>query len=243
MQYNQKKIIVALLVVIVGFVLAVGDSYWFNTEDRVWLSIGCSLIASAMVILLDTFLVDAKIDRSIDRWGLDKIYDTRADKNKDSDPKLNLLKYRLDGIAFGLKSFRTGHRGEVEDALKRGVIIRILTMNPDSKFVNQREKEEKEQQGQIKNTINQLVTWANELNEKGYTGKIYIKGYDCMTLDFYWRMDGEIYIGPYWYGYPSQQTITYKFNEGEKGFEVYSKYFHDLWNDKSLTKFLTKELE
>lgn len=243
MQYNRMKIIVALLVILSGFLLAVGDSYWFQTGDRVWLSIGCSLIASAMVILLNTFLVDAKVDRSIDKWGLEKVYDTRAEKNKDSDPKLNLLKYRLDGIAFGLKTFRTGHRRDVEDALRRGVTVRLLTMNPNSKFVSQREKEENEPSGQIKNAIKQLVEWANTLNEKSYSGKIYVKGYDCMTLDFYWRMDGEIYIGPYWYGYPSQQTITYKFKEGGKGFEVYSKYFNDLWSDKSLTKLLTKESE
>ena len=197
MQYNKMKIIVALLVILAGVLLAVGDSYWFKTEDRVCISIGCSLIASSMVILLNTFLVDAKIDRSIDKWGLEKIYDTRTDKNKDSYPKLNSIKYRLDGIAFGLKTFRTGHHDEIEAALQRGVMIRLITMNPKSQFVNQREKEEKEQSGQIRNTINQLVEWANDLNAKGYSGKIYVKGYDCMTLHFYWRMDGEIYMGPY----------------------------------------------
>ena len=243
MQYNKMKVIVALLVVLLGLILAVGDSYWFKTEDRLWLSIGCSLIASSMVIFLNTFLVDAKVDNSINKWGLEKIYDTRADKNKDSDPKLKTLKYRLDGIAFGLKTFRTGHRDEIEDALRRGVMIRFITMEPNSKFIVQREKEEKEQIGQIKNTIKQLIDWANELNAKNYEGKIYIKGYSCMTLDFYWRMDGEIYMGPYWYGRSSQQTITYKFKEGAKGFEVYSKYFNDLWNDKELMINLTDECE
>ena len=187
MKYNDKKIIVALLVIIAGVISAVGDSYWVQTNDRVLLSIGCSLIASSMVILLNTFLVDAKVDKSIDKWRLEKIYDTRADKNKDSDPKLNRLKYKLDGIAFGLKTFRTGHTDEIEAALKRGVMVRLITMNPASKFVGQREKEEKEQSGQIRNTIQQLVEWANKLNAEGHAGKIYVKGYSCMTLDFYWH--------------------------------------------------------
>ena len=61
-----------------------------------------------------------------------------------------------------------------------------------------------------------------------------------MTLDFYWRVDDELYIGPYWYGISSQQTITYKFSEGGKGFNQYTSYFDDLWNDNELTKVLTK---
>lgn len=52
-----------------------------------------------------------------------------------------------------------------------------------------------------------------------------------MTLDFYWRIDDQIYIGPYWLGTESQQTITYKFIKGGRGFEVYSDYFEELWNN------------
>ena len=52
-----------------------------------------------------------------------------------------------------------------------------------------------------------------------------------MTLDFYWRMDDDLYIGPYWQGYSSQQTITYKFDKGGEGFRVYTDYFEKLWDN------------
>ena len=181
------------------------------------------------VALLNILLIDAKINNELAFWGVDKIYSTRADKNKDSDPKLSSLKYQLDGIAFGLKSFRSSHSDDIENALRRGVNIRLITMNPKSKFVAQRESEENESQGQIVNTILQLVDWANNLNSKGYKGKIAVKGYNCMTLDFYWRMDGEIFFGPYWLGRSSQQTITYRVKEGGKAFDAYAKYFEELW--------------
>ena len=61
-----------------------------------------------------------------------------------------------------------------------------------------------------------------------------------MTLDFYWRIDNELYIGPYWYGISSQQTITYKFCEGGIGFKQYSNYFEELWNNNELTENLTQ---
>ena len=61
-----------------------------------------------------------------------------------------------------------------------------------------------------------------------------------MTLDFYWRMDNELYIGPYWYGWDSQQTVTYKFINGGRGFDLYTQYFDALWNDEKLMRKLTK---
>lgn len=237
-----KKLVIALLVLLLGFSLAVGDTYWFVTENRVWLSIGCSLIASASVILLNVLLLERRNEKDTDKWGMVKIYATRAEKNKDSDPMLGNMKYKLDGIAFGLKTFRTGQSEKVEAALSRGVQIRLITMQPESPFVRQREIEEKEQEGQIKNTIQQLISWADSLNAKGYKGKIQIKGYSCMTLDFYWRMDDIIYMGPYWYGYSSQQTVTYRFDEGGIGFSIYEKYFEKLWNDNELMKLLTKKV-
>ena len=61
-----------------------------------------------------------------------------------------------------------------------------------------------------------------------------------MTLDYYWRVDNELYVGPYWYGYKSSDTITYKFISGGRGFQHYSEYFDKLWDDEHLCRVLTK---
>ena len=98
-------------------------------------------------------------------------------------------------------------------------------------------------EGSIKQTIIQMVAWADRLNQQKRKGKIEIKGYNSMTLDFYWRVDNTICIGPYWYGTDSQQTITYKFRDDEKnglGYKQYEEYFEKLWNDADLTRELTK---
>ena len=126
--------------------------------------------------------------------------------------------------------------------LNKGVNVRILTMDPDCEnvFLKQREKEEGNQEGDILNSINQLVEWANKLNKKSRKGTIKIKGYRCMTLDFYWRVDDEIYIGPYWYKFSSQNTITYKFVSGKQGFDMYADYFEQLWDDEENNKVLTR---
>lgn len=239
-KYNLKSIIAGLIVLLVGITLIIADLLWWKTERAIWFNIGCSLFASAVVILFTAFFVERIQYNPLDEWKMEKIYNTRAEKNADSDPELDKAKYQIDAVAFGLKSFRSKQTKKVETCLRNGVNIRILTMAPDSEFILAREKEEKEQEGQIKNTIEQLVAWANSLNNRNYMGKIVVKGYSCMTLDFYWRVDDELYIGPYWYGISSQQTITYKFSEGGKGFTQYTSYFDDLWNDNELTKVLTK---
>lgn len=241
-KYNLKSIITGLLIIIVGIVSVLIDIFILKTPQNIWISIGCSLLASGIVILAQVFLAEGKKENPIEAWGLEKIYETRAEKNQESDSELEKAKVQVDAIAFGLKSFRAKHTKKVEKILKRGVDIRILTMNPDEDnlFLRQREIEEEETEGQIKNSIKQLVDWSNKLNSRNYAGKIEIKGYKCMTLDFYWRVDNEIYIGPYWYHFGSQQTITYKFRKGKKGFDIYSEYFEGLWNDNDNTVKLTK---
>lgn len=231
--YNDKKIIVSLVISIAGLLMVIFGNVTIA-------NIGSSLLASSLVILLNVWLVDVKISRPIDNWGIEKIYSTRSEKNADSDPKLEKAQYQLDGVAFGLKSFRSNHTDKIDNCLQRGVNIRLLVMDPDSPYADKRDEEEGDLPGHLRNSINQLVEWADNLNNKNYRGKIVVKGYSSMTLDFYWRVDGEVYIGPYWYGIPSQQTITYKFTDNGKGFSVYTNYFEKLWNDSKLTKELTK---
>lgn len=239
-KYNTKAIIVALLVLLVGGLLAVADVYWIKTFSNVWISIGCSLIASALVILLNTFLVDVVSINPLDEWKIKNITSTRAEINNDCEIELDNTKHQVDVIAFGLSSFRSKHNEEqMLRYLRKGVNFRILTMNPSSTFLLQREKEENDKN--IKNSIETMIAWADKLNQKSSKGKIIVKGYAAMTLDFYWRADGILYVGPYWYGKGSQQTITYKYLRGGKGFKLYSEYFEELWENTMLTEFLTKE--
>ena len=60
-----------------------------------------------------------------------------------------------------------------------------------------------------------------------------------MTLDFYWRVDDKIFIGPYWHGYKSSDTITYEFSSKGMAFQQYSEYFERLWSNSEITRPLT----
>lgn len=233
MKVNKNAIIVALILCIVGLVLI------FKMQSPTWIGVGGSLLASSLVILLNVFLVERVPEDPLKDWGIAKVYETRAEKNADSDPHLDKARHCVDGIAFGLSSFRGKNAERVRACLNRGVSFRFLVMDPDSPFVHAREEEEGAQHGHIEKTIRDLVHWADELNAQKFKGRIEIRGYQCMTLDFYWRIDDEIYMGPYWYGRPSQVTITYKLKRSGRCFATYSEYFDKLWYDPSMRK-LTK---
>lgn len=238
-EYNWKSLFLALSIIIFGIILCALSSYTPLPWNNLLNSIGCSLIASGIVITVHDFFTERKTVSSLDDWKIEKIYSTRAEKNAESDPELTKVKYCIDVIAFGLSSFRSKHTSKIETCLRKGVNIRILTMNPTSPYVNVRDTEEKKQEGTTRYSIEQLIKWANDLNRKDFKGKIIVKGYSTMTLNFYWRVDDVLYIGPYWYGVDSQQTITYKFSDGGKGFQQYTDYFENLWNDSVLTDTLT----
>lgn len=237
---NWKSIGISLLVIIIGGILVLLDIFWIKTITNVWISIGCSLIASGLVILLTALLIERRKYDPLDDWKIQKIYSTRAERNSEADPNIDRAKYCIDGIAFGLSSFRPMYGGKIEHCLRKGINIRLLAMDPNGKYITDREIEERSVEGSIKKTIDDLVMWANGLNAKKYKGQIVVKGYKCMTLDYYWRVDDEMYIGPYWYGYKSSDTITYKFLSGGKGFQHYSDYFESLWNNAEVTIPLTR---
>lgn len=174
-------------------------------------------------------------------WKIEKIFKTRAEKNAESDPKLEGHNVKiLDGIAFGLSSFRSNRENDILQCLQNGMHMRLLAMNPQSEFVKQREFEEGVLPGSISDSIVKLVEWVNDLNKQSTNGKIEIKYYNTMTLDFYWRIDDDLYTGPYMYGIVSQQTITFKYVNGGKGFDMYTHYFDNLWDNKELCQYPTE---
>lgn len=230
---NPYAIIVSLALVVLGILLILADLFWIFSASNVFVNIGCSLIASGLVLFFTAVLIDYRKEYIVwSEWKLERIFRTRAEKNTESDPKLEKHNIKqLDGIAFGLKAFRSNRERDVLSCMQRGMNVRLLVMDPTSKFVTQREREESSTEGSISKSIMDLINWADKLNNQSAKGKIKIRFYDSMTLDFYWRMDDEIYIGPYLLNVESQQTITYKYVKGGKGFDLYSQYFESLWND------------
>jgi len=170
-------------------------------------------------------------------WGVNSISDKRGVMNELIDAQLDKTRNKYDIIAFGLKSLREGYNKGVENCLKRGTHMRIITVNPNSPRLNIRDKEEKKAPGSTKLSIIQLSHWVDELNKK-YPGQVQIRYSDTIPTEYYCREDNYIYVGPYQYGKESQQMITMEYRNPGKAFDYYDAYFQSLWED---TEYCSKE--
>ncbi|MCX7109629.1 MAG: hypothetical protein NTX45_05770 [Proteobacteria bacterium] len=160
------------------------------------------------------------------------VYRTRAQMNTSANTCLETGNDRLDIIGYGLKSFRDAMTTSIQVKVKSGFKLRILTLNPDSKFVLCREQEEKEVCGQIRNTIIGLRDWVIALKSiSSDPNSIRLKYYDSLPQDFLFRHDDALFTGPYLYGIGSQQTISFEFRKGSVGYAYFEQYFECLWND------------
>lgn len=224
------------IIAIIG-IISIISSQFICTESEwrtILISIGCSLLASSIVTFLSSkYLIRiSRVKYIIQHWGLEGIYETRQIMNRKADEVLNQSENNLDIIAFGLRSFRDAKTNIVKEKVKRGMKIRIITLDPSSEFVTQREKDEKEVSGQIKKTIQDLIKWVDDIKKESPDPEnVSIKFYNSLPQNFYFRIDDHIFLGPYLYGKTSQQTISYEFKGNSIGYEYYKDYFDKLWND------------
>lgn len=167
--------------------------YWKN-PDELGLQVSISMIK-----LIEQFPAVGwiKADHIIDQkniMGLKKIYKSRQYANQvfNDSP----MREKLDICAFGLRSFRDMRAKEIHEACSLGLVIRYLCISPTSKFLEQREKEEKVGIGSIARSIQDCIKYFLQLKRE-FPTTIFIKSYDAIPLDLYWRQDDILAVGPY----------------------------------------------
>lgn len=225
---NQNTLYLALVVLVAGVVCVLVPHFVAN-------SVGGSLIAASAISLLyyPMHAYERNTYALVKEWGLEGIYVSRAKMNGSTARQFKHTQQDLEYISFGLKSLRdSGKSKTIEDKVKKGMRVKILTLNPDSSYVAQREREEGGVPGEIKEQIKQLTAWMRRLYYfSPKPGSVEMKYYDAMPLEFYCRQDDRIYTGPYQYRRGSQQTISFEFRAGSEGYNYYLEYFQQLWND------------
>src|ERR1017187_8119127 len=216
--------LVNALILLIGIVLVL-LSFLDEPSSRtsiVLLSVGTSVIAAGLVsLMIGMYSAEslAPYDEIV-KWRLAAIYTRRAEMNRSANEKLSSCRRQIDIAAFGLKSFRDAQTTLVQQKVRSGVQIRILCPHPDSAFVSARERSEQEVPGQIRGTIIALQEWIKKLRTLASDARqVQLKYYDALPLDFYYRIDQALYIGPYLHGHGSQQTITLEFEQPGMGFE------------------------
>ena len=231
---KQNKYLINIIVVLIGIICTfLGVIIQETSTQQFFFNIGISFISTGIVTILTIFVIsdDDEQDALYTKWGMIQIYRTRSEMNSHTATVFPIMKNEYCQIAFGVKSLRDAYDKLFEQKVKKGLKIRFITIHPNSIFLRERERVENKQSGEIRKTILDLISWIEKLQRlaKNPTD-IQIKFYDSLPLDFYCKIDNNLYIGPYLYNKESQQTISYRFLPGGLGFEYYTDYFDDLWN-------------
>jgi hypothetical protein len=234
-KWNTK--IVILITALISLLLVFGALLLdkeYQDARNILISIACSIWASNLIMYSTSayMLRSSRRREIIDSWGLEAIYKTRAEMNISSNLVLDNCKKHLDIIAFGLKNFREAKNNVIDKLLDNGVDIRILTLCPESALVPYVDKRENLVAGATKKSIQDLNNWVTDKNKIRKKGHIILKTYDFLPLDFYFRVDDHVYVGPYLKDISSQQTISMEYTHGE-GVNYWKGYFETVWNSLS----------
>lgn len=223
-----------IIIMLIGLLLVIIGIAVFSKEkaSTILISVGASLIASSIVAFLSSIYIQRyrRAKEISEIWGIRSIEEKRTIMNTRIDECTGKAKRQYDIMAFGLKSLRDGNAKGINDLLKRGASVRILSVDPEIKALEDRDIQEKKTPGQTAYTIRQLTEWVDSL-KKNYPGQIEIKLAKHLPSEFYCRVDDSIYVGPYQYGKDSQQMITMEFKNPGKAFAYYEEYFDSLWKD------------
>ena len=228
-KYIRKNSTIAEMVILfTGIILIlIGERLAFS----VLLGVGSSIVASAVVVFMTDVFLGGDDREIVKQWGLESVYRTRGEMNSSCDVYLKKARF-LNIIAFGLKSFRETQQKQVERILKNGGNIRIITMRPHCNNLKEREKDEMLPEDGISLSIEQLINWAKQLNDKHYKGKVELRWHEHQPVDFLFMMDNRLFCGPYEFGKDSQQSVSFEYNNSGTAYEYYRNQFNKLWNDK-----------
>ena len=226
------------LVLIVAGVCCVIISFFIEDVSKIFATlngIGISLVLSGLIGIFMNVLFYRKESKYkvCEEWQIKDIYESRAVANNKIDAYQECAKKHVDIIAFGLTSWRQAKERLIDSMLAKGVKIRIITIDPDCDILVYRDYAEGKQPNSTSFSISKLQEFFDQTENRK---KVEIRYHQQLPLDFYFRVDNYIFVGPYLYGKESQQTITYEFEKGGKGFDYYLNYFEDLWNGKTIPK-------
>lgn len=232
---KRNKYLLNIIILLVGIICTfLGITLPDKTAKDILFNIGLSFISTGLVTILTIFVIsddDEKDDLYL-KWGIVQIYKTRSEMNSHTAEVFPSMTNEYCQIAFGVKSLRDAYDKLFVKKVRNGLKVRFITMHPNSKFLIEREIVENKQQGEIRKTIIDLIAWIEKLRGIAKNpNDVQIKFYDSLPLDFYCKIDDNLYIGPYLFGKESQQTISYRFLPSGLGYKYYTEYFDDLWNN------------
>ena len=173
----------------------------------------------------------------VTRYGFVDVFPARQTRIKgEYDARLDVASHNIDILAFGLASFREDYGDRLAE-LKARADIRILLIDPayptpEHGYAQQRDKEEGNSANVIDRNVKDFLKACTEIVDN----RLQIKLYTCLPSVNIFRIDDELFWGPYLIGKPSRNMPTFIVRRGGIIFDVLLEHFDDIWSNDQFSQ-------
>ena len=198
------------------------------------------LIQSLIVVII--LLVLTVGVQKLKKWdmnkiGIEKVFLNKLHKEPDAISCLDRCSKRIKILTFSGLIWQTELNTRFEEIIstKRIGDVRVLILNPNSRYVEVRTKELNQRTEAM---ISDIVGARNRLLELKKQKLINVREYDDLPIFRLIFIDDTLFLGMYSKNKSVEDSVTYKIvNSSHSLFDIFDKYFEHIWNNRS------KELE
>lgn len=214
-------------------------------QSTAWTAVGSSLMAAGIagwVLFLYVWLSESRAERleMLRQLGFRCAFPVRSVGIKDEYVKrLAHAHSQIDIMRFGLRSLRQDF-GQQFAAWAACTSVRVLLLDPDfptaqCSMADQRDREEGDDAGKIRRDVEAFVKAAASLiRDKKVAFDVRL--YRCLPNVNMFRIDRELFWGPYLVREASRNLPTFVIAEGGSLFPVLTRHFETIWSDAELSR-------
>jgi hypothetical protein len=231
------------LLIVLGFLVCA-----YRTSDSIWFAVGTSLSATGIagMVAYAHVLVSDQMDKQIDLisvFGIVDAFESRSIRIRtEYEQRLDAVREKIDIMGFGLRAFREDFREHLPRWRKHAQ-IRILLIDPEFptpelSFAVQRSVEE--QGNDITTDVRNFVAEFGPLLRKSKKD-LQIRLYRCLPSINIFRIDDELFWGPYLMNELSRNVPTLVVRRGGVLFSRFEQHFDTIWTSEQLSRDLPED--
>lgn len=243
-QADMKYIVYLLvhLVLILGGMLVVLLPLSLSWQSPLGMSLVASGISGYVVFVY--VVISRRVSDQLDvlqRFGFVHAFPSRATRIKhEYEQRLVKAKSNIDVLAFGLSALLED-LGEDFETWKTRAKVRILIIDPEypvgptngpvSSLADLRDRDEGRDPGTIRSHVQKFVRQTSDLVDDNFQVRLY----KCLPTINIFRVDGEIFWGPYLVQEQGRNTPTFLVRHGIM-FKALLRHFEKIWKSSELSR-------
>jgi hypothetical protein len=234
-------LLVHLLLIVAGYLL-IATKRPSEPGASTFEGIGASLVAAGITGMVVFVYIRLSQDASerlriLAEFGIVSAFEARAARIKaEYDRRLKSAK-NIDVMGFGLKALREDYR-HIFGSWAQECHVRVLLLDPTfpdatDSYAKQRESEEGDTPGSIKASVEAFLVDTQALRGTQADSRFQVRLYRCLPAVNIFRVDDELFWGPYLIGGPSRNNPTLIVKRGGLLYSRLMEHFEKIWNGMS----------